>query len=216
MRARISDHLCRKIESDIASGRLLPGDKLDEQSLAKRFSVSRTPAREALLRLAHDGLVKFKSRQGAVVATMTPQRAIGMVEILTALEAEAAGLASRRMTKAERACLRRIHRKCSSAARAGDTSGYIKFNTEFHEAIYAGARNVPLADLVTETRLRMRFFRHQSLSLRARLAESCEEHARIVAAIEGGHEIEAQQAMRAHIVVGGRVFADMVASIDLE
>ncbi|MDN5005562.1 GntR family transcriptional regulator [Bradyrhizobium sp. GCM10027634] len=216
MRARVSDELCRRIENDIADGRLLPGDKLDEQSLAKRFSVSRTPAREALLRLANDGLVKFKSRQGAVVASMTPQRAIGMVEILTALEAEAAGLAARRMTHVERIALREIHRESAPAVSAGETAGYIKFNTAFHEAIYAGARNVPLADLVSETRLRMRFFRHQSLSLPARLALSFGEHTRIVAAIEAGDEIEAQQAMRAHIIVGGSLFADMVASIEAE
>jgi len=216
MHVRASDELCRRIESDIADGRLLPGDKLDEQSLAKRFSVSRTPAREALLRLANDGLVKFKSRQGAVVASMSPQRAIGMVEILTALEAEAAGLAARRMTEAERMALRAIHRESAPAVRTGDTAGYIKLNTAFHEAIYAGARNAPLADLVTETRLRMRFFRHQSLSLPARLAPSFDEHARIVTAIEAGGEIEARQSMRAHITAGGSLFADMVASIESE
>ncbi|MBR0797367.1 GntR family transcriptional regulator [Bradyrhizobium jicamae] len=216
MRARVSNELCRRIESDIVEGRLLPGDRLDEQGLAKRFGVSRTPAREALLRLADEGLVKFKSRQGAVVASMTPQRAIGMVEILTALEAEAAGLAARRMTDVERTALREIHRESAATVRSGDTAGYIKLNTAFHEAIYAGARNVSLADLVTETRLRMRFFRHQSLSRLARLAASFDEHARVLAAIEAGHELEAQQAMRAHIAVGGTVFADMVASIDLE
>jgi DNA-binding GntR family transcriptional regulator len=216
MRARVSDELCRRIESDIAAGRLLPGDKLDEQSLAKRFSVSRTPAREALLRLANDGLVKFKSRQGAVIASMTPQRAIGMVEILTALEAEAAGLAARRMTDVERMALREIHEQSQSAMRNGDTAGYIKFNTAFHQAIYDGARNAPLADLVTETRLRMRFFRHRSLSRPARLAPSFGEHARIVTAIEAGSEGKAQQSMRAHIVIGGSLFADMVASIQSE
>jgi DNA-binding GntR family transcriptional regulator len=216
MRARVSNELCRRIQSDIVAGRLLPGDRLDEQSLAKRFGVSRTPAREALLRLADDGLVKFKSRQGAVIASMTPQRAIGMVEILTALEAEAAGLAARRMTDVERIALREIHRESASAVRTGDTAGYIKFNTAFHEAIYAGARNVCLGDLVTETRLRMRFFRHQSLSRLARLAASFDEHARVLAAIQAGNEIEAQQAMRAHIAVGGTVFADMVASIEPE
>jgi DNA-binding GntR family transcriptional regulator len=216
MRVRVSDELCRRIESDIAEGRLIPGDKLDEQSLARRFSVSRTPAREALLRLANEGLVKFRSRQGATVASMTPQRAIGMVEILTALEAEAAGLAARRMTVAERTGLREIHEQCAQAVHSGNTARYVELNTAFHQAIYAGARNTPLADLVTETRLRMRFFRHQSLSRPARLAASFSEHALIVRAIETGSESDAQQSMRAHIIVGGNLFADMVASIKSE
>ena len=120
------------------------------------------------------------------------------------------------MTDAERAALRKIHRDSEASVRTGDAASYIRFNTAFHEAIYAGARNTPLADLVSDTRLRMRFFRHQSLSRPARLAASFGEHARIVAAIEAGDEIEAQQSMRAHISVGGSVFADMVASIEVE
>src|SRR5882724_3081245 len=91
MRARTSDALRKEIEDDIEHGRLSPGDKLDEQTLAERFEVSRTPAREALLQLAAAGIVRLVPRQGAVVSSVSPQLAIGMVEVLTALEAEAAG-----------------------------------------------------------------------------------------------------------------------------
>ena len=88
MRARTSDALRREIEDDIEHGRLSPGDKLDEQTLAERFEVSRTPAREALLQLAAAGIVRLVPRQGAVVCSVSPQLAIGMVEVLTALEAD--------------------------------------------------------------------------------------------------------------------------------
>ena len=106
--------------------------------------------------------------------------------------------------------------QCAQAGHTGNTARYIELNTAFHQAIYAGARNTPLADLVTETRLRMRFFRHQSLSRPARLAASFGEYALIAKAIETGSESDAQQSMRAHIMVGGNLFADMVASIKPE
>jgi DNA-binding GntR family transcriptional regulator len=212
MRARVSDDLRRKIEDDIVEGRLVPGDKLDEVSLAQRFSVSRTPAREALLRLAADGLVRFRPRQGAVIASMTPKLAIGMVEALTALEAEAAGLAARRMSIAERSALHDLHFASLSAVKAGDIAAYIGANSSFHAAIYAGARNQYLADQVKQTRLKARFFRHQSLSRPHRLRASWQEHERVLAAIDAGEEMEAREAMRAHIVAGGAVFAEMVVS----
>src|SRR5277367_4781931 len=109
MRARASDALRKKLEDDIERGRLSPGDRLDEQALAERFEVSRTPAREALLQLAAAGIVRLVPRQGAVVSGVSPQLAIGMVEVLTALEAEAAGLAARRMSAAEKAQLTKLH-----------------------------------------------------------------------------------------------------------
>ena len=98
-----------ELEDDIEHGRLSPGDRLDEQTLATRFEVSRTPAREALLQLAAAGIVRMVPRQGAVVSSVSPQLAIGMVEVLTALEAEAAGLAARRMSDAEKAQLGKVH-----------------------------------------------------------------------------------------------------------
>src|SRR5258708_22830381 len=109
MRVRTSEALRREIEDDIEHGRLSPGDKLDEQTLAERFEVSRTPAREALLQLAAAGIVRLVPRQGAVVSSVSPQLAIGMVEVLTALEAEAAWLAARRMSSTAKAHLTKLH-----------------------------------------------------------------------------------------------------------
>ncbi|MCP3476770.1 GntR family transcriptional regulator [Bradyrhizobium sp. CCGUVB1N3] len=213
MRVRTSDALRKELEDDIEHGRLLPGDRLDEQTLAERFEVSRTPAREALLQLAAAGIVQLVPRHGAVVSGVSPQLAIGMVEVLTALEAEAAGLAARRMSAAEKVQLVKLHLASQAAVKRLDNPTYIENNAAFHEAIYQGARNEFLAEQVRLTRQRMRFYHRSSLNQPARLKASWQEHARITDAIKSGDEALAQQAMREHILFGGRVFADMIASL---
>jgi DNA-binding GntR family transcriptional regulator len=213
MRTRTSDALRRELEDDIEHGRLSPGDRLDEQTLATRFEVSRTPAREALLQLAAAGIVRLVPRQGAVVASVSPQLAIGMVEVLTALEAEAAGLAARRMSDAEKAQLDKVHLASQAAAKRLDSPTYIKNNAAFHAVIYEGARNEFLAEHIRLTRRRMRFYHRSSLYQPARLKASWQEHARVVEAIRGGDEAQAQAEMREHVLKGGRVFADLIASL---
>ena len=213
MRTRTSDALRRELEDDIEHGRLSPGDRLDEQTLATRFEVSRTPAREALLQLAAAGIVRLVPRQGAVVASVSPQLAIGMVEVLTALEAEAAGLAARRMSDAEKAQLDKVHLASQAAAKRLDSPTYIKNNAAFHAVIYEGARNEFLAEQIRLTRRRMRFYHRSSLYQPARLKASWQEHARVVEAIRGGDEAQAQAEMREHVLKGGRVFADLIASL---
>lgn len=211
MRFRASEDIRKQIEADIANGRLLPGDKLDERYLSERFSVSRTPAREALLALAADGLVVFRSRKGTEVAGLSLQEAIGMAEVLTALEAEAAGLAARRMTESERLSLKDLHLRAETAVLSGDAATYAKYNADFHAAIYAGARNEYLAREITG-RLRTRVFRQISLSRRTSLFASWSEHAAVVEAIMICDEAAARQTMRSHISAGGTLFADMVSS----
>jgi DNA-binding GntR family transcriptional regulator len=213
MRARTSDALRRELENDIEHGRLSPGDRLDEQTLATRFEVSRTPAREALLQLAAAGIVRLVPRQGAVVSSVSPQMAIGIVEVLTALEAEAAGLAARRMSTAEKLQLTKVHLASQAAAKRLDSVTYIKNNAAFHKVIYQGARNEFLAEQIRLTRLRMRFYHRSSLYQPARLKASFQEHADVTEAIKSGDEALAQQTMRDHVLKGGRVFADLIANL---
>jgi DNA-binding GntR family transcriptional regulator len=213
MRARTSQEMLRCLEDEIEAGRLAPGDRLDEQSLAQRFSVSRTPAREALLQLAASGMVRMVPRRGAIVSGISARMWIGMVEVLTALEAEAAGLAARRMPAAERLRLAEVHRSQEAAVAALDSDRYIAANAAFHDLIYAGARNAYLAEQVRATRRRMRSYQESSLRQPARLKASWQEHAAVVAAIESGEDEAARAAMRDHILSGGRVLADMVAAL---
>ena len=91
-----------QLSDAIVSGQLEPGTPLDEQELATRFGVSRTPVREAIRQLSASGLVSVRPHRGAVVALPTPSQLNDMFEAMAELEALCAGLAARNMTVPER------------------------------------------------------------------------------------------------------------------
>jgi len=98
----IAVDLEQRIADDILSGRIAPGAKLDEQMLAERFNVSRTPVREALRQLLGTGLVESIPRRGAVVTSFGPERLSQLYETIGELETLCARLAAQRMTAIER------------------------------------------------------------------------------------------------------------------
>ena len=102
---RRAEALRDKIEQDIVTGRFQPGERLDEQSLADRFGVSRTPIREALMQLASTGMVELHSRRGAFVASLGLKEIIERFEAMAALEGMCGALAARRITDEQRAML---------------------------------------------------------------------------------------------------------------
>lgn len=213
MRLRTSDSLRRKLESDIEEGRLAPGDSIDEQALAERFAVSRTPAREALLQLAAAGLIRFVPRHGAVVNEISAQKAIALIEVLAALEAQAAQLSARRMADGERRKLRSLHKAARAAVTAANVRDYIERNAALHAAIYAGARNEYLTETIRAARVRLNVTSRAGLHQPGRLLESWREHGCVVDAICKGDGEAAAAAMTTHITRGGQVFADMVATL---
>ena len=203
------------IENEIVEGRFAPGDKLDEQEICKRFGVSRTPIREALLQLASIGLVVFRRRHGTIVARMTMKQVVSMWEVLTNLEGLCAALAARRMTLPERAELRSICEASEPHVTAGDVSAYDEASTAFHSLIYAGCRNEYLATEVKEIRSRTRAYRRSSFHRSGRLAHSFAGHQGIMEAIFKGDDAAADQLMRDHIMSSLSVL-DMVAEIPEE
>jgi len=105
----LSESLHRILADDIISGRLPPGIRLDEMSLAERFEVSRTPVRESLQHLVASGLAEKKPHRGVVVSRVTRDQMVGMFETMAELEAVCARLASERMRPDERRQLRELH-----------------------------------------------------------------------------------------------------------
>ena len=94
--ARLStDGLVRLLEDDILNSILKPGDRLDEQSLARRFEVSRTPVREALRHLASSGLIEIRKNQGATVKRLTTAELIEMFQVMAEYEGLSARLSAR-------------------------------------------------------------------------------------------------------------------------
>jgi DNA-binding GntR family transcriptional regulator len=188
-----------QIADEIVSGVLEPGTPLDEQELAARFGVSRTPVREAIRQLSASGLVSVRPHRGAVVALPTPTQLDDMFEAMAELEALCAGLAARNMTVPERRGLEELHQVLRALVHEGDPLRYHETNEAFHAAIYSGSHNGYLAELTLMTRARVAPFRRAQFRAAGRLGGSYQEHDLIVQAILRGDQSGAAEAMRAHI-----------------
>ncbi len=196
-----AEEIRRGIAERIMSGELLPGTPLDETQIAEQFAVSRTPVREALRLLAASGLVDQRPHARALVAKPDEQMLTGMFEVMAYLEGLCAGLAAANMTRSEREALDAQHAAMATIVHAGDKLGYAEANDQLHSAIYDGAHNPYLDEITRMTRQRLHPFRRAQFGALGRLARSHAEHGVIVEAILRGDRVEAETAMRSHIVM---------------
>src|SRR5215472_9948954 len=194
-----AEELRLQLADEIVRGGLPPGAPLDETEIARRFSVSRTPVREALRQLVASGLVEARPHRGAVVAQPSIDRLTGMFEAMAELEAICAGLAAERMTPLDRRQLEAVHEELRLLSYAGNPDRFHEVNERFHNAIYAGSQNAYIAEMTLATRVRVQPFRRAQFRNLGRLAKSHAEHDRVVVAIMRGDRVGAAGAMRAHI-----------------
>lgn len=211
--AKLAEELRRQLADDIISGRMAPGIRLDEQTLASRFSVSRTPVREALQQLAAMGLATPLPSKGMVVATISAERLTQMFETMGELEALSARLAALRMTPGQRRDLSRLHEDMGRLVRAGDMERYDAANFDFHEQIYHGTGNVFLTETVLGVRNRLQPYRRAQFRVLGRLAKSFAEHGQIVEAILRADGDGAFAAMASHVQIVSGASADYLSSV---
>lgn len=210
-RSTTTDDVRERLADEILLGAFAPGSRLDEQSLADRYGVSRTPIREALKQLAVTGLVEARPHKGVLVAAMTPERLAAMFEAMADLEAACARHAATRMTDAERSSLRSLHDLSRSAAASGDFEAYDRINRDFHCLIMRGCHNDYLAEAAHALRLRVTPFRRAQFTNPARIEESFREHEAIVAAIMSRDSERAFAVMQGHLDQAGDASAELLA-----
>jgi DNA-binding GntR family transcriptional regulator len=203
----LSEAIRVRLADEITSGHLPPGAEIDEQAVAERFGVSRTPVREALRDLAAIGLVEIEPRRGVRVAALTADRLGEMFEVMAETEAMCARLATYRMTAAERVALQELHRRSHEAVERGDVNRYDAFNRDFHSALYKGTHNAFLADHAAALRLRLAPFRRAQFRSKQRLAQSHEEHDALVRQVLRGDGEEVARLMRAHMLTASATLA---------
>lgn len=193
-----AEFLREKLTEEIISGRLRPGTRLDEQEIADRFGVSRTPVREAVRHLVATGLASSQSHQGATVSGFNSMRLTAFLDASTEIECACARLSALRMDAGERQALMALHARMGQDL-FDESEKYAEFNNEFHEVIYRGAHNEVLLDLILKMRVRLWPVYRVQLTPAVRARQSYAEHERIVAAILKGDAIASEVAMRAHM-----------------
>lgn len=175
-----------KIKTAIVHGELLPGQVLVETTLAEWCGVSRTPIREALRRLEHDGLVTWGER-GLMVRKRTPAEIIDAYELRMLLEATAARVAADRRTNHDILWMRQRADQCDSLEQPTPLE-MMTTNQRFHESVWVAAHNDALFDLLDRMRMHLQYGPSKTLAQPGRWAEGCTEHHAIVDAIEARDE----------------------------
>jgi DNA-binding GntR family transcriptional regulator len=208
-----TEEILHHLENEILGGRLKPGEKLDETSLAERFDVSRTPIREVLRHLASSGLVQVRPHHGAVVRQFTLPELVEMFQVMAEMEGLSARLAARRMTPQERQLMRTCNEACAAAAQSGDEIRFFAENAKFHEAISNASRN---SFLISQQRSLGRLldpYRWYVTHQPGRMEESIVEHEEIIRAIESGDPTVAGDKMRFHVNVVGEEAGDFITML---
>jgi len=201
----------QKIVSDIAHGALPPGLRLEEEDLARRYHVSRTPVREALRQLSALGIVEMRHRQGVIVAARSVEHFQNLLEIVADLEASAARYAAQRMTEQERQNLSALHEFIGRIARDSSVARFDKANGTLHQLIHEGAHNKILLNGIVQMRMRtLPYTRMEFISERRRMEISHMEHNAVVYAILRREPELAYQAMRLHVIDAGQVQEDLI------
>ena len=199
------------IENDIFSGRLMPGAEIDEDALAERFSISRTPIREAMLQLLQTGLIEKKPRRPATVAVMELPRLIHMFETVSELEALCARFAATRSTTREKDALVAVHEKAALALEASDFSNYPRLGRQFHILVMEATHNKVLIETTDKLALHTLPFRRFQLRYNGRPEANQSAHDRILEAILKGDGSSAAEAMRGHVIVQGDILAEYIS-----
>ena len=151
--------LLTEIENLIVNGSMVPGQRMDEMVLAKKYGVSRTPVREAIRALTAIGLVQNTGRQGSQVAKLSISMLIEMFELMAVLEGMCAQLAARRATKNELLAMQKTHQLLEKTLEKGTHKEFYNVNLQFHDQLYNASHTQYLAEETLRLRRRLSPYR---------------------------------------------------------
>jgi DNA-binding GntR family transcriptional regulator len=189
----------RVVRQRILDNAWAPGTQVLEGALALELGMSRTPVREACIRLANEGLVEIVPRHGIRVLPVSPSDMREIYEILTSLESMAAELVANSRPSAQKlAPLEKASRDMERALKRDDLDGWAEADERFHRHLLEMCGNAKLAGIVFNYWDRTHRARMVTLRLRPRPVNSTREHLAIVKAIRQGDAATAGALFRAH------------------
>lgn len=197
-----SENLTEYLIEAIVQGEIAPGSKISEPELAKRFTVSRGPLREALMRVEGLGLIERIPHVGARVINLTTDKLIELYAVREALEGMAARLAAKNITEIELNSLQLLLNAHDEHIRSTVGNSYLhqQGNFDFHYQIIKASHNQKLVALLCDELYHLlRMFRYQSPRAVTDPQDALREHQNILRAISDGDEELAELLMRRHI-----------------
>jgi DNA-binding GntR family transcriptional regulator len=172
--------------------------RLDEKSLAADLGVSRTPVREALSRLEHEGLVRIMPRRGVRIVRKSKAEIIEMITAWAALESMAARLACERASDEEIAGLRTLFAEFGEGEARLHLNEYSSANLRFHQRIIELAHSPLIAGMIDRLLVHVRAIRRRTIGDDDRVERSMVDHRHIIEALEARDAELAERLVRDH------------------
>lgn len=194
------------LQNAIISSKLPPGQVLKERELCDILSISRTPIREALLRLQEDGLVEIFPQAGTYVSRISIEAVHESQFIRVALEMATVGYAARHGTPEWQTKTRRLVEKYKQALEWEDFDELFDLDEQFHRSIAEFRFRDRLWKMTNSAKAHMDRVRRLSLPYRDRRLAIAAEHTAVLDAIITREEAQAVEAMRRHL---NTVFRDL-------
>lgn len=198
----LASQLSEELADLILSGSLELGAPLEEQALADKFGVSRTPVREALRRLASSGLVELRPRRPAIVRRLSSEELADLLEALGEIEGLCARYAAERMTQGERLLLKSLLEKSADALPDKDSASIRRYDAELHRLIHQGSHNRSLQKVARDMRSQASVYSSAPYTMPNHVSDPSvphRQHEGIVRAILAHDADEAQRLMGEHI-----------------
>ncbi|EHN12724.1 transcriptional regulator GntR family protein [Patulibacter medicamentivorans] len=183
----------------LVAGRLEPGRRLSENELAEWLGVSRTPVREALVRLRDDRLVEIVPQLGTFVSKISIAAVADAQFVREALECAAIRLAATRVTEAELLALQALIAQQDEARAAGDLDRFYLLDDGFHSALCESSGHAIAWTLVQRADGHLNRVRRLSLPVPEYMAEMIDEHRSVVAALAERDPDSAEAVLRHHL-----------------
>jgi DNA-binding GntR family transcriptional regulator len=197
----LSQRVYEHLRGEILADRLAPGTELSEVALSRELQISRGPIREALRRLADEGLITMRPRRRAEVRSLTTRELIDAYQVREALEVMAVRLAIPRITEADLARLENLIDQMAGHASRQAVADFFAANVAFHETLCELSGNVELREMHHRLEGEIGRFQDRTLALRGNLDSSVSEHRAILAAVRLRDADKAAQLTADHIRV---------------
>lgn len=195
---RVGEMLYRTLRERIISGQLRPGTRLSVPALAEEFQISRSPVRDAVIRLVQDDLARETMNRGAMVARIEGEELVSLYEAREALEWAVARLAAEKYSPGLRRRLLALLTEHRQVAEAGDMARHIELDAAFHREIRQAAHSPVLARMLDGVQSRV-MIAMRTTSLTGGMVQAVADHQTIFEALGSGDPEAAGEAARAHI-----------------
>jgi DNA-binding GntR family transcriptional regulator len=212
----LNDQVVEAVRAAIHSGDLAPGELYSAYQIADRLGVSRSPVREALLRLAETGLVRMERNRGFRIVAPAAHDIAEIFAVRLLLEVPASGHAARHHTTELATRLRNELASMDNAAASRDATRFMDHDRRLHDLILEASDNHLLAATVRRLRDLTRMLGASTVDRSRSLGDILTEHVPIVDAVEAGDASAAEDRMREHIEHTGRLLVAQAASSSVD